>query len=138
MAGIINPGKKSTVLLSRASVPPWQKLIGAELKATMLLESMIAMIIIMLCFGIAITIFTQVTTGNKNNMSILARARINTESVKTKMEKRFIDEDIPFDEFIIRKRMLPYSSSEKIFQLHFSAITSEHKILAETDDLVYP
>jgi hypothetical protein len=143
MAGIITKINKAVLQLRQLCHEDAKTRRKAEpdrcrLKAAILLESMIAMIIIMLCFGLAVMIFTNVTTSSKTSIGILARARINTESEKTKAEKRFLDENFPFDEFTLRKRMLPYGSSGKVFQLHFSAVTPGHKILAESDELVYP
>ena len=111
---------------------------GIKLKGAVLLESMIAMIIVMLCFGLGVMIFTNVTSGSRNSLRILARARICTESVKTKEEKRYIDEDILCGEFTVRKRITPYLSSGKIFVLQYSAVMPDHKILAEAHELICP
>lgn len=111
---------------------------GIKFKGAVLLESMIAMIIVMLCFGLGVMIFTNVTSGSRNSLAILARARINTEEIRTKEEKRYIDEDIFCGEFTIKKRITPYLSYDKIFLLQYSAVMPDHKILAGTHELIYP
>ena len=109
---------------------------SVNLNGYILLESMIAMIIVMLCFGFSVMIYNNVVTGSRNRMKILARIRLGNEAIKSKSENRLLDETIQYDEFRVEKKMLPYSTYANLYQLHYTAITPDGIQLGEYNEII--
>lgn len=108
-----------------------------KLKGYVLLESMIAMIIVMMCFGFSVMIYNTVIMGTQNKLKVLARIHLENEAIKSKKGNRLIDETADFDEFRIEKRVTPFANSDHIFLLHCSAITPGGVLLAEYKEIIH-
>jgi hypothetical protein len=107
-----------------------------RLKGYILLESMIAMIIVMLCFGISIMIYNNIATNSRNKLKVEARIQMGNEAIKSKSENRFLDETIEFDEFYLKKKTIAYGKSETLYQLNYTAITPDGFHLAEYNEII--
>jgi len=112
-------------------------MVKVKLKGYVLLESMIAMIIVMMCFGFSVMIYNTIVTGTRSKLKVLARIRLENEAVKSKMENRLLDETTDYNEFRIEKRMMPFENSEHIFHLHYTAITPDNILLAEYNEIIH-
>jgi uncharacterized membrane protein len=108
----------------------------SRLQGYVLVESVFSMVVIMICFGIAMMIFSTVIGSSGNSLHTLARIRIRTEAQKCKTENRFIDEDISFEEYTIHLRIRPYAHTEHLHELELKAVTPEGKLLAEYHELI--
>lgn len=108
-----------------------------KLKGYVLLESMIAMILVMMCFGFSVTIYNTVVTSPGNKLKVLARICLENEAIQSKKEKRFIDEKIAYEEFNVQKQITPFGGSEQTFLLHYSAITPGGILLAEYKEIIH-
>lgn len=104
---------------------------GKRLGGYVLLESIVAMIVIMLCFGIATAIVNNVVSGSRSSMRLLARLRLEQEAQRSKNEKRFIDETIAYPEFHIEKKIHPREESAQLFELEIRAVAPDGKTLDE-------
>jgi hypothetical protein len=108
-----------------------------KLKGYVLLESMIAMIIVMMCFGFSVMIYNTVVMGTQNKLKVLARICLENEAIKSKKQNRLVDEDADYNEFRIEKRISSFANSETIFLLHCSAITPGGIVLAEYKEIIH-
>ncbi len=108
-----------------------------KLKGYVLLESMIAMIIVMMCFGFSVMIYNTIVSGTRSKLKVLARIRLENEAINSKKENRLLDETTTFTEFRIEKRLLPVENSENLFQLHYTALTPENIVLAEYNEIIH-
>ncbi len=107
-----------------------------KLKGYVLLESMIAMIIVMLCFGFSVMIYNNIVTGSRSKLRILARIRMESEAMKSRSENHLLDETIQYDEFHLEKKIIPYNTSENLIQLHYTAITPDGFQLAQYNEII--
>ena len=107
-----------------------------KLKGYVLLESMIAMILVMMCFGFSVMIYNTVITGARSKLKVLARISLENEAIKSRKENRQLDETITRNEFRIEKRVIPFKKSENLFQLHYTAITPDGILLAEYNEII--
>src|ERR1044072_9975873 len=77
-----------------------------QLRAFSLLESVFAMIIIMVCFGIAMNIFNKVTTSSGSMNSIRARLTLQAEATRSKLNNELLDETMVRDGYTIERTIL--------------------------------
>lgn len=107
-----------------------------KLKGYVLLESMIAMIIVMLCFGFSIMIYNNIVTGSRSKLKVLARICLESEAMESKSQNRFLDETIDCGEFHIEKKNIPYKLSDNLIQLHYTAIMRDGFQLEEYNEII--
>lgn len=107
-----------------------------KLKGYVLLESMIAMIVVMLCFGVSVMIHTNIVTGSRNTLTVLARMRLENEAIRAKSSERLIDETITGETFRIEKTILPWPGSENLYRLTLVAVTPGGRQLARYDEVI--
>jgi hypothetical protein len=107
-----------------------------KLKGYVLLESMIAMIVVMLCFGVSMMIHTNVITGSRNTLTVLARIRLENEAIRAKNSERLIDETIAGEAFRIEKTILPWPGSDNLYRLTLVAVTPGGRQLARYDEVI--
>ena len=106
-----------------------------NLRAYVLMESVMAMVIVMLCFGIAMMIINNIVAGSRDKLKTIARIRLESQAIVIKKEKRFIDETISADDFRIEKQFHPWQNSGTVFQMELQAVAPDGKILARYDEL---
>jgi hypothetical protein len=109
---------------------------GIKLKGYVLLESMIAMIIVMMCFGFSLAIYNNIVTGSKSKLRVLARIALENEARKAKSGNRLIDETIQYPEFQIDKKIMSYNEYQNTEQLHFIALAPNGFQLGEYNELI--
>jgi hypothetical protein len=107
-----------------------------KFKGYVLLESMIAMIIVMMCFGFSVMIYNNIVTGSRSKLKVLARISLENEVVKSKQENRLLDETIDCDAFHIEKRIIRYNSMVNLSQIHFTALTPDGIQLAQYNEII--
>jgi hypothetical protein len=106
-----------------------------RLKGTILLESLLAMVVVMLCFGIAVMIYNNVITGSREKLKVAARLQLETEAQQCHRENQFIDATEDAGAFRVEKLILPYKESTDLFELRLTAIAPDGKTLAEYHEL---
>ena len=98
---------------------------------------MIAMIIVMMCFGFSVLIYNTIVTSSRSKLKVLARIRLENEAIRSKVENRLLDETKEYNEFRMEKRMIPFRNTEKLFQLHYTAISPDGTLLAEYNEIIH-
>lgn len=111
-------------------------IIGLRVKGYVLLESVFSMVVIMICFGIAMMVFNMVMSNSGSALKTKARIQLQAEAEKCKSEQLFLDENIDLEAYIIQRRILSWNFSEHLRILELRAVTPEGKILAEHYELV--
>ncbi len=107
-----------------------------RVRGYVLLESMFSMVVIMICFGIAMMIFSTITTNSASNLKTNARIRLHTEAEKCKSTHLFLDEDIACEAYIVERRIIPCNENEHVSILELRAVTPEGKTLAEHYEII--
>lgn len=96
-----------------------------RLRASSMIETITAMLIIMMVFGFATIIFLHVyRTGN---MSQRMEAAIKLQDVwaMTKHQKEFTDREWIDDDFSVVRKVLPYSGSERLVLIQIEVYRKE-------------
>jgi hypothetical protein len=107
-----------------------------KLKATTLMESLVAMIIIVVCFGVATMIYSNVLDSDKQRLQLKAMLLLNQQSIEIKKEKKFIDGEEVNGEWTIKRSIEHYQQSENLYQLTLSVIGKEENIIAKRNELI--
>ena len=111
-----------------------------RLKGSTLLESLIAMILlliyIILATGVINNIIQSSNAIEKFKASLLTMELMN----QTKIEERFIDEDFPGDQISLEKRVTKYQDCDDIIMIDITALSSTEKVLSHETSLIkmYP
>jgi hypothetical protein len=107
-----------------------------KLKGSTLVEVIVAMVIILTCLGIALTIFTNLSRDVNDELRILAEIRINTLANETKIKNDYTDVNLEFDNLKIQRSILPYPGKARLKILYIEAFTPMDKKIAEYKEIV--
>ena len=112
-------------------------LLRQKLKATTLPESLIAMVIILLVFGIAISIFANVMDSSSIHEKIRAEIILQNLLVKTKTDKNFFDGEMEINGIRIIKKIASYSGAEGLSMISLTAFDRKNKQITERSELIF-
>lgn len=107
-----------------------------KLHGYVLLESIVSMVIIMTCFGIAMLIFTTSLSGSVSKLRVEARIRLHAEAEICKAEQLFIDGDIRCEAYTIERKVKLMDDNEHLGILELRAFSPDGKVLAEHYELI--
>ena len=111
-------------------------LINSKLQASTLIESLIAMIIIVLSIGISAMIYSSILSSDKEFIKLKANKLIDAECVKTKTQQLFVDSEVKIDEFVIEKKISLYNDTENLYQISFMATDVNGNTIAIRNELI--
>lgn len=107
-----------------------------QLKASTLVESLIAMIIMVVCLGIGTMIYTNVMDSDKQRNELKAILLVNTEFFKLKTEKIFLDEEKQIGDWTIIRKVEKYDQAENLYKLSVSVIDRNKKVIVLRNELI--
>ena len=96
------------------------------------------MIIVMTCFGAGITIYANVMQTDNNRLRLRAQLVVEETAIRTKTEKRFLNETIDAEPLRIVKIISPYEKAPDVQQMLIEAFDAEGKKLATHYELIAP
>ncbi len=108
----------------------------SRLKGFAMLESIFAMVVIMICFGISMMIFNMITSGGAGTRKVNARIRLQSEANLCKEHQSFEDDVIVLEEFTIEKSFVMWRESDVITEMHFTARDPDGNLIAEYHELL--
>jgi|CXWL01.1.fsa_nt_gi hypothetical protein len=111
-------------------------ILNKKIKAATLIESLIAMVIVMLCFGISTTVYINVISSGNQIQKLKSELILKKVAMETKKEHLFLDEEITLDEITVRKKITPYNGLKNLSQINLQAYNSNEKLLSEYNELV--
>ncbi len=101
-----------------------------------MMESIFAMITIMICFGICMMVFTTITSGSSSALQVKARVCLQSEADRCKAEHNFSDAIVTEEQFTIEKTVSPYETNAALTEMILLAKNADGKILAEYHELL--
>lgn len=110
-----------------------QKLCG-KIKAFSIIETITAMVLLTITFGIAISTFDIVMNTDNVSMTVSANLTLKQILAETKKEKTFYDETIERNGFTIQKIIEPYKKTKQknIIHLQLTAKVPEQETIITT------
>ena len=112
------------------------KLKTYSLKSSTIIETIIALTIILIIFGIATTLFANIMNSTDSIKKIKAKNILESYAYQTVEEKLFFDSNEQVDEFIINRSIIDVTNSNNILKIHFSISTDQKLLICEWDQLV--
>lgn len=113
-----------------------------KLQAFTIVESMMAMVVIMISFTAGMTIHLTVLEGDAFPLKTKANNALNLAYEATKKEQRFLDETFNQNGLMIEKKILPYNAyqgvfeQENIYQVSLKAYSPDEKLVAAQEHLI--
>ena len=107
-----------------------------KIKAATMLESMVAMVIIVVCLGIGAMIFVNVLNNDKGRILLKALLLLNRQSAVIKSEKLFIDGESVEDGYTIQRTFVKYNDTENLFRMRLKALDENGKTVFERNELI--
>ncbi len=111
-------------------------LLTRKLKASSLIEVMVALIIVMVCFGIAMIIYLNVSQSDRQLQRLKGKLILNEIAIKTKNENSYIDDKIEFESINVNKTINPYNGIPGISLLLLEAYDLNGNKIVERKELV--
>lgn len=108
----------------------------SKVKASSLLEVVIALLLICIMMVLSMNIFTNVIQSGFNNRKIEAGIKIKELSFISKKEHNFINEEFRQEEYLITKSVEFYKQSANLIHIRWKAEDLQGKLLLETDEII--
>lgn len=110
--------------------------IDTKFKAATLLESLVAMVIVLLSFGIALMIYVNITNSNNSQLKLNAYLSLNEVLAETVQDEAYTDEETEKGVLKIVKTVQPYGRSKNLVEIHLEARDVNGKVLSVLDKIV--
>ena len=105
------------------------KLITDKVKAATLVETIVALVIILVITGITVTVFVRVTATGFSMKQMRAASLLNRYSMETKKQKSYFDEEFREGDFLVKKQVLENSYSEDIVWIKLSVYDPGNQLI---------
>ena len=106
-----------------------------RVRAATLVETIIAMLIILVLTGITVTVLVQVTNSGYSIRRLKAATLIDRYISETELQKSFFDEEISEGDFIIRKQVTESDYSKEIVWLKISVYDFNNRLIKYRNSL---
>ena len=100
-----------------------------RLPSATLVETIVALVLIMLIFGIATTVLIQTNKSSFSSKKIKADNFIDQYAAETDVEKSFFDDQKEVSSFTIQKKIEENKSGQKVVFIKFSVIDYNGKLI---------
>jgi competence protein ComGF len=111
-------------------------MVRITIKAATLIESLVAMIIIVLCLAIATMIYVNVLNSDKQRLRQKAQFMLDEEMLIIKREKHFFDFRKEAGDWTIEQTVVRYENTENLYHLKLLLLDNEGKILFCRNELI--
>lgn len=115
-----------------------KSVLGKKLIASTLIETVTAMVIVTLVFGLGSGTYVNVMSADNHIQKLKARQILNGISAESKKKKMYLDEKTSIEGFSIIKIVTPYNNSQELSLLTLKAFDIKQKLIAQRKELVLP
>lgn len=105
------------------------KIIFRRLPGATIIETIVALVIILIVFGIATTVFVQVSLNSFSVRKQKAVALINEYAVTTGEQHSFFNEEVSKDGLLLKKEVVSYPGNDHIAAITFQVLDSNDQVL---------
>lgn len=111
--------------------------LNKKLKAATLIESLIAMIIIVVCLGVGTMIYSNVLNSDKQRLKLKAILMLNEEAQQIKTKKIFLDGEKTIGDYVVKVEIKKFDQSENLHALSLTAINKEGVVMGSHRELIF-
>jgi hypothetical protein len=108
----------------------------AKLKSSTILETIVALVIILAFFGIATTVFVRVTATSMSTTKLRAEQLLKVYAEKTARERLFFDEEVIQEDLRLQRIALPAMGSPNLWEMRYSIYDSRDSLLSHWKSLL--
>ncbi|MCR6641070.1 MAG: hypothetical protein NVV82_19280 [Sporocytophaga sp.] len=112
------------------------ELIQQKIKASSLIEVVVAMVVMVITFGVGMMIYHNILRSGINLQNVKAEMLLSKISEETIRSRSYFDEDINEGELIVRKKVGKYQNNALLLLLEIQVYSKEEKLLAESNNLI--
>jgi hypothetical protein len=105
-------------------------------KASSLIEVIVAMVVMVITFGIGMMIYHNILNSGINLQNIKAEMLLSKVSEETSLLKSYFDEDIIEGELLVRKKVGKYTDNASLLLVEIQVYSKDEKLLAEGNYLI--
>ncbi|MFH0896227.1 MAG: hypothetical protein V2A54_17475 [Bacteroidota bacterium] len=106
-----------------------------KLKGFTIIETLVALLVIMLCFGIGGLIITQTIKSDNCAQHSRALLLIKEMRMNAKNSSVYMDDEFSKEGIRIKKTVNPFGSFQNLVQVNYSAYDNEAKKIMEISDI---
>lgn len=107
-----------------------------KIAASTLIEVLIAMVIVIVIYGIAMMIFLNVQKSSNTALKTLALLELEKVVIETKKKFTFIDEEYKTENLEIKKKISVYQKCSELRELSFEVFDLSGKLIIERKELI--
>lgn len=111
--------------------------VRGKLKAYTIIEAMIAMILVVISFGIGMSIYANVLQSDRLVSQAAAHQLLQDQLVQTKTEQRYFDEVLIVQGLTVEKSIQPHDDIPELYLLYLRCFDPRKQLLAEAKELIY-
>lgn len=107
-----------------------------KVKASTIVETIVAMVIIMICTGIGLTLFSNISRDVNDQLRIEAEIRCNSLATETKMRGDFSEKTVESENLRLQQSINAYSSNTHVKVLLIEAYSLSGRKICEYKELI--
>jgi Tfp pilus assembly protein PilV len=111
-------------------------LLKKQLRSFTLIETLVALVLVMLSFGLAMLLFTQVEQARKTTLQMKTALAMEEIAAFTKNEAHYLDDRLDYEAFYIEKKCYPYLQGSNAVVLILSAHMRNGQFLNERKEII--
>jgi Tfp pilus assembly protein PilE len=108
----------------------------SKVQASTILEVVISMVIIVVVFGIAMMIYTNVLRMSLSVKKLKAQAILNEMALKAEHSTADTTPDVMVDDFRIEQETKPYNGNAALIEIHLTAYDNNKQKIAEFQQVI--
>jgi len=108
----------------------------ARVRSSSILEVIVSMVIIVVVFGIAMMIYTNVLRLSLSGKKLKAQALLNETMVKTEHNTQVSAQSITVDDFTIELEVKPCPLGLNLSEIHLTAFDQNRQKVAELEKVI--
>jgi len=110
--------------------------LNTSLKAFTVIESIVAMVVIVICFGISSMVFYNILEGDSQRNLLKAAAILNKEAFAIKEQKNYLDEEREEGDWLLSKKTELYEGTENLYRLTLILSDKKGNTIMERAELI--
>lgn len=112
-------------------------LLTKKLQGATLLESIVAMVLLMVCLGIATLVYVNVVGSGNSRQKFHAYVLIHQVAAQARIQRNYLDEEQEMAGITVTKKISKYAGMEKTYTMKITATDLNGEVLAEQKEIIW-
>ncbi len=111
------------------------KIMITSVKAATLVETIVALVIILVLFGIATTVIIQTTEKGSSVKILKAKAILDDYVSVTHNQDELFDQEVPLDDFFLKRQVSDYKENIRLKRICYYIYDSNKKLIETRNEI---